>query len=144
MTVNVAKNMGLVKLNHIAIDGTKIKANASNANLIDQEEIQTIREILKKGIETDKEEDKLHGDLRGDEVPPELTSREKVHEIIQNVRKENKDTYNVNKLRSSSIKLLEQALGSLEGKSHVLEKLDRCERELEKTPQQTVSLTDPE
>ena len=144
MTVNVAKNMGLVQLNHIAIDGTKIKANASNANLIDQEEIQTIREILKKGIETDKEEDKLHGDLRGDEIPPELISREKVHQIIQNVKKENKDTNNKNKLRSSSLKLLEQALGSLEGKSHVLEKLDHCERELEKTPQQTVSLTDPE
>jgi transposase len=34
--------MGLVQLNHIAIDGTKIKANASNSNLINQEEIQTI------------------------------------------------------------------------------------------------------
>lgn len=90
MTVNVAKNMGLVQLKHIAIDGTKIKANASNANLIDQEEIQTIREILKKGIETDKEEDKLHGDLRGDEIPPELISREKVHQIIQNVKKKTK------------------------------------------------------
>ena len=32
----------------------------------------------------------------------------------------------------------------MEGKNHVLEKLDRCERELEMTPQQTVSLTDPE
>ncbi|GAB6054936.1 hypothetical protein JCM15415_02520 [Methanobacterium movens] len=34
MTVNVAKNTGLVQLKHIAIDGTKIKANASSANLI--------------------------------------------------------------------------------------------------------------
>lgn len=144
MTVNIAKNIGLVQLNHIAIDGTKIKANASNANLINQEEILTIREILKRGIETDKEEDKVHGDLRGDEVPPELTYRDKVHKIIQNVRKENKDTNNENKLRSSSFKLLEQAIWSLEGKNRVLEKLDQCERELEKTPQKTVSLTDPE
>jgi transposase len=144
MTVNVAKNIGLVQLNHIAIDGTKIKANSSSSKLINQEEIQTIREILKKGIETDKEEDKIHGDLRGDEVPPELTSREKVHEIIQNVRKENNDSNNENKLRSSSFKLLKEAIGSLEGKNRVLEKLDQCERELEKTPQKTVSLTDPE
>jgi transposase len=28
MPVNVANNIGLVQLNHIAIDGTKIKANA--------------------------------------------------------------------------------------------------------------------
>lgn len=72
--------------------GTKIKANASSSNLINQEEIQTIREILKKGIETNKEEDKIHGYLRGDEIPPELAFREKVHEIIQKVRKENTDT----------------------------------------------------
>lgn len=33
---------------------------------------------------------------------------------------------------------------SLEATNRVLEKLDHCERELEKTPQQIVSLTDPE
>jgi len=45
MTVKIAKKWKLVQLNHIAIDGTKIKANASPANLINQEEIETIREI---------------------------------------------------------------------------------------------------
>jgi transposase len=34
----------MVKLKHMAIDGTKIKANASSSNLISQEEINTIRE----------------------------------------------------------------------------------------------------
>ncbi len=144
MTVNVAKKIGMVQLNHIAIDGTKIKANASSANLVNKEEIKTIREILKKGIETDKEEDKIYGDKRGDEVPPELTNREKVHEIIQKVRKENKDAKNENKLRKSSFKLLEQAYACPEQKDIVLKKLDYAERELEKTPQETVSLTDPE
>jgi len=37
--------------------------------------------------------------VRGDEVPSELTSREKVREIIQNVRKENAYSNNENKLR---------------------------------------------
>ena len=83
MTVKIAKKWKLVQLNHIAIDGTKIKASASQNNLINQEEIETIRRILKRGIETDEEEDKIHGDKRGDEVPKELISREKVHEIIQ-------------------------------------------------------------
>lgn len=58
----------------------------------------TIREVLKRGIESDKEEVKIHGDLSGDEVPPELASREKVSEIIQKVRKDNKGTRNENKL----------------------------------------------
>lgn len=144
MTVNVAKNVGLVQLNHIAIDGTKIKANASSTNLINQEEIKTIREILKKGIKTDQEEDKIYDDKRGDEIPPELTSRKKVHEIIQKVRKENSDTKNENNLRRSSFKLLEQAISSQKQKDQVLKKLDKAEDELKKTQQKTVSLTDPE
>jgi transposase len=61
MTVTVAKNAGMVKLKHMAIYGTKIKANASSTNLINQEEIQTIRELLKKRHRAD-EEDKIYGD----------------------------------------------------------------------------------
>jgi len=144
MTVNVAKNAGIVQLKHIAIDGTKIKANASNTNLINQEEIKTIRKLLKKGIETDREEDKIYGDKRGDEIPPELTNRRTVHEIIQKIREENTDTPNENNLRKTSFQLLEQAINSEEGKKQVLEKLDLAEKELEKTQQKTVSLSDPE
>ena len=87
MTVIIAKKSGMVKLKHIAIDGTKIKANASPTNLINQEEIQTIRELLKKGIEADEEEDKLYGDKRGDEIPPELLSPTKVKEMNQRSKK---------------------------------------------------------
>ncbi len=144
LTVEVAKNMGMVQLNHIAIDGTKIKARASSANLINQEEIQTIRKILKKGIETDQEEDKIYGDKRGDEIPSELTSRKKVREKIQKVQKENSDDENENKLRESSFRLVEQACASNQRKKEVLKKLDLAEKELEKTPQETVSLSDPE
>ena len=144
MTVTVAKNAGMVKLKHIAIDGTKIKANASPANLINQEEIQTIRELLKKGIEADIEEDKIYGDKRGDEIPPELLSRTKVKEMIQKVRKTNSDTKNENKLRKTSSKLLEQASQSPKQKKLVLKKLEHAENELKKTKQKTISLTDPE
>lgn len=77
----------------------KIKANASSANLINEEEIKTIREILKKGIQTDEEENKIYGDKRGDEIPKELINRKKVQEIIQKIRKENNDTSNENNLR---------------------------------------------
>ena len=144
MTITVAKNAGMVKLKHIAIDGTKIKANASPANLINQEEIQTIRELLKKGIEADEEEDKIYGDKRGDEIPPELLSKTKVKKMIQEARKTNSDTKNENKLRKTSEKLLEQARQSPEQKKLVLKKLEHAENELKKTKQKTISLTDPE
>ena len=144
MTVTVAKNAGMVKLKHIAIDGTKIKANASPNNLINQEEIQTIRELLKKGIEADEEEDKIYGDKRGDEIPPELLSKTKVKEMIKEARKANSDTKNENKLRKTSSKLLEQASQSPEQKKLVLKKLNHAEKELKKTKQKTISLTDPE
>jgi len=144
MTIKVAKKSEMVQLKHIAIDGTKIKANASPANLINQEEIKTIRELLKKGIETDEEENKIYGDKKGDEIPRKLLSRKKVHKIIQDIRKENKDTKNENKLRKSSTKLLKQACTNPEQKSLVLKKLDHAENELKKTKQKTISLTDPE
>ncbi len=41
MTITVAKNAVMVKLKHMAIDGTKIKANASSTNLINQEEYKS-------------------------------------------------------------------------------------------------------
>jgi transposase len=144
MTVIVAKNSGMVKLKHIAIDGIKIKANASSTNLINQEEIKTIRELLKKGIEADEEEDKIYGDKRGDEIPPELLSKTKVKKMIQEARKANSDTKNENKLRKTTSKLLEQASHSPEQKKLVLKKLEHAENELEKTKQKTISLTDHE
>jgi hypothetical protein len=121
-----------------------LKLRLTHQQLINQEEIQTIRELLKKGIEADEEEDKLYGEKRGDEIPSELLSRTKVHEIIKKVRKPNFDTKNENKLRKTSFKLLEQATQSAEQKNLVLKKLEHAEKELKKTKQKTISLTDPE
>ena len=144
MTIKVANKAKMVQLKHIAIDGTKIKANASSSNLINQEEIHTIRSLLKKGIEIDEEEDKKFGDKRGDEIPPELKSKKKVKELIESVRKENSDAKNEIKLQKTSEKLLEQAIQNPEQKKLVLKKLEHAENELKKTKQKTVSLTDPE
>ena len=144
MTIKVANKAKMVQLKHIAIDGTKIKANASSSNLINQEEIHTIRSLLKKGIEVDEEEDKKFGDKRGDEIPPELKSKKRVKELIESVRKENSDAKNEIKLQKTSEKLLEQAIQNPEQKKLVLKKLEHAENELKKTKQKTVSLTDPE
>jgi len=56
----------------IAIDGTKVHANASrNANMRYED---LAREIIAEGIATDQAEDELYGDRRGDELPEHLAT----------------------------------------------------------------------
>jgi transposase len=65
---------GLASVGIVAIDGTKISANASmNAN---RDFGQIAREILEEAAETDRREDELYGRERGDELPEHLRTRE--------------------------------------------------------------------
>ena len=68
-------HLDLVKLKHIAIDEIKIKAKASINNLTNQEQIDLLKDILKKSIELDEEEDELLGDESGNSVPKELIDK---------------------------------------------------------------------
>jgi hypothetical protein len=79
-TVTIAKALGITNLGHISTDGTKMKANASNNYTLSKEEVEGIRRIIVRGIAIDKEEDKLYGDKRGDELPSELNTQEKIRE----------------------------------------------------------------
>src|SRR4051795_11314102 len=63
---------GLVQLDVIAIDGTKVHANASQHANRDFERIA--REIIEEAGRIDAEEDVRFGDRRGDELPPELAT----------------------------------------------------------------------
>jgi hypothetical protein len=65
---------GLVRSGVVAIDGTKLKANASRFVNVDYG--QVAREIIETAIRTDETEDEEHGDSRGDELPPELSTDE--------------------------------------------------------------------
>jgi transposase len=76
---------GLVKLGHVAVDGTKIKANASKHKAMSYKRMtetearleQEIKELLRQAEETDAAEDAQYGKkLRGDELPDELSRRE--------------------------------------------------------------------
>jgi transposase len=65
---------GLVRLGVVALDGTKLAANAaSKANRThDQLEVE-VAQILRQATEADQAEDHQHGPARGDELPAELT-----------------------------------------------------------------------
>ena len=63
---------GLAQVGVIAIDGTKVHANASRNANVDYE--QLAREILEEAKAIDAAEDELYGDRRGDELPEELAT----------------------------------------------------------------------
>ena len=65
---------GLVASGVVAIDGTKMPANASRNANVDYGQIA--REIIAEAIASDQAEDEQHGDARGDELPPELSTDE--------------------------------------------------------------------
>ena len=58
----------------ITIDGTKIKSDAS----MDQNRGygELVKEILREAHETDRREDEVYGDQRGDELPEQLRTAE--------------------------------------------------------------------
>src|ERR671929_1852617 len=58
---------GLAQVGVIAVDGTKLQANASRDENLDYE--QLAREILEEARATDAAEDELYGQARGDELP---------------------------------------------------------------------------
>jgi transposase len=76
---------GLVKLGHVAIDGTRIKANASKHKAMSYKRMtetearleKEIKELLGQAEATDAAEDAQYGRTRrGDELPEELSRRE--------------------------------------------------------------------
>jgi transposase len=63
---------GLVEVGVVAVDGTKVHANASHHATRDYDQIAA--EILEDAAAVDAEEDERFGDRRGDELPPELST----------------------------------------------------------------------
>jgi transposase len=68
---------GLVKAGVVALDGTKVKANASlSANRTQGYIEEEVKKMLAEAREKDEEEDRLFGkDSRGDEIPEGLRDR---------------------------------------------------------------------
>jgi transposase len=65
--------LGMGALQHVAIDGTKIEADASKSQSRDAGGLRkTARRLLDEAAKVDEEEDALFGDGRGDELPEQL------------------------------------------------------------------------
>ena len=81
----LCRQAGLLKVGRLALDGTKVKANASRHKAMsydrmtaEEERLQKeIDELLAKAQAADEDEDDQYGeDCRGDELPEELSRRE--------------------------------------------------------------------
>ena len=88
--------VGALKLGRVALDGSKVKANASKHKAMSygrMEETEKrlreeVRKLLKQAEAADEEEDKRYGrERRGDELPEELQRRETRIARIQEAKK---------------------------------------------------------
>ena len=93
--LKLCQRAGLVKLGHVSIDGTKMKANASKHKAMsykrmkeEEERLEAeVQELLKEAEAVDEEEDRKYGtDKRGDELPKELAFRESRLKKIREAR----------------------------------------------------------
>jgi transposase len=76
--LTLCQHAGLVKLGHVSLDGTKVKANASKHKAMSYDRMhqtekrlkQEVREWFRQAKSADEAEDRLHGaSRRGDEMP---------------------------------------------------------------------------
>ena len=93
--LQLCQRAGLVKLGHVALDGTKIQANASKHKAMSYERMEKaekeleaeVQALLAEAARVDAEEDGKYGKgKRGDELPAELARREKRLEKIREAK----------------------------------------------------------
>jgi transposase len=94
--LQISLNAGMIKLGRVALDGSKIKANASKHKAMsygrmkeEQKRLRAeVKELLGKAEATDREEDGRYGRERsGEEMPEELARRETRLKKIQQAKK---------------------------------------------------------
>lgn len=94
--LKIVLETGAMKLGRVALDGTKVKANASKHKAMSYDRMKEqekliraqVKEMLARAEATDAEEDARYGkDKRGDELPAELQRRETRLKRIREAKK---------------------------------------------------------
>jgi transposase len=95
--LRLCQKAGMVSLGHVALDGTKVKANASKHKAMSHERMlraekqlaQEINALMRKAEILDAQDDRRYGkDNRGSDLPDELRRRQDRLERIRQARKE--------------------------------------------------------
>lgn len=129
--IRLARGMDMVKLGHLSIDGTKIKASASNYSVLSKEELDEIKEAidmeLQKGIEIDAMEDEIYGDVDPDKLPKPFK------DVKESIRK------------SKAAKIADQyRKGNRQERSRIKKQIDKVQNEFVTSEKDFLSFTDPE
>lgn len=94
--LKIVLGTGTMKLGRVALDGTKVKANASKHKAMSYDRMKEqekliraeVKEMLARAAATDAEEDARYGkDKRGDELPAELRRRDTRLKRIREAKK---------------------------------------------------------
>lgn len=105
--VRLCASLDMVRLGHIAIDGTKLKANASVRRSLGKDELEReierikseVKEMIRISEAIDKEEDEEYGDSDGSEMPKELEDKayrlKRIQEAQELLKKENLNKINL-------------------------------------------------
>jgi hypothetical protein len=89
----LCRRAGMAKVGVVAVDSTKLAANAAleQNRTLDGLRAEAQR-IIEEAVATDRREDELYGDQRGDELPDELadprTRTAKIKELLEQARAE--------------------------------------------------------
>lgn len=139
--LSLCREAGLLKVGRLALDGTKVKANASRHKAMsydrmtseEQRLAEEIDDLLKQAQAADEADDEQHGsNCRGDELPEELARRET----------------RLQKIREAKAALEEQARQKAAAHAAKLEAEGRTPRkdpdEVKPKPKDQRNFTDPE
>ncbi|HET9752674.1 MAG TPA: IS1182 family transposase [Myxococcales bacterium] len=92
--LRLCRQAGLVKLGHVALDGTKIKANASKHKAMSYGRMRAAEAKLEAEVNAwfaraaaaDSEEDRAHGTARGDELPDWVADKQQRLERLRQAK----------------------------------------------------------
>ena len=95
-SVEMAKELGMVSLGHVGIDGSKFSANTSKHKAASYSHLKAneaklkkeIEELLRKADDIDAAEDKIYHNGNGYSIPDDLKIKEKRLEKIKRIKKE--------------------------------------------------------
>ena len=128
ITISTAKELGAIGLEQLSIDGSKLKACASNNSSITKEQLDIIEQYvnneLREGIEIDRIEDKHFKDCRGYDQLKDIDNK-KVRSLIAKYYKQIKN-------------------GGHDRVSEIKNTLKEARDELEENKLEKISLSDPD
>jgi transposase len=133
---------GLVRAGTVALDSTRLHANASGeANLGYR---QIAEAILEEAAEIDAREDELYGERRGDELPPELADPKTRRERLRAAKRALEAEWAAEReaAEAHNARCVEQAAERAAGKARTGRPLKP--RPLPPAPEGRVNLTDPD